>query len=156
LLLMTIGAMVQPSHDGTETPKGRTPTVLVVEDAADSRELYASELSLAGFSVSEAEDGDQGLRLALRLEPDIIVLDLMLPGLNGYSVARLVRTLQRRRRSVIIAVSAITSEPLRLAALDAGCDSFLSKPVVASRVVTEALLLLQRARNATDPNRLPE
>jgi DNA-binding response OmpR family regulator len=156
LLSLTIAVMVQPSHDATKTPIGTVPTVLVVEDAHDSRELYASELSLAGFSVSQAEDGHKALDLALRLEPDVIVLDLMLPGINGYSVARLVRTLQRQRRSVIIAVSAITSEPLRLAALDAGCDSFLSKPVVASRVVTEALLLLQRTRNATDPGPLPD
>jgi DNA-binding response OmpR family regulator len=148
--------MVQTTHDATTTPMATAPTVLVVEDAQDSRELYASELNLAGFSVSEAEDGPQGLNLALRLEPDVIVLDLMLPGLNGYSVARLVRTLQRRRRSAIIAVSAITSEPLRMAAFDAGCDSFLSKPVVASRVVTEALLLLQRARNAADAPPRPE
>ena len=156
MLSLMIAVMIQSSESATEAPNVVAPTVLVVEDAQDSRELYASELSLAGFSVSQAEDGPKGLKLALRLEPDIILLDLMLPGLNGYSVAHLVRSLQRRRRSIIIAVSAITSEALRVAAFDAGCDSFLAKPVVASRVVTEALLLLQRARNAPDTTPLPE
>lgn len=151
-----IAVMIQSSESVTEAPRVTAPTVLVVEDAQDSRELYSSELALAGFSVSQAEDGPKGLKLALRLEPDIIVLDLMLPGLNGYSVAHLVRSLQRRRRSVIIAVSAITSEVLRAAAFNAGCDSFLAKPVVASRVVTEALLWLQRGRHPPDAAPLPE
>ncbi len=123
----------------------------MIEDAKDARELFASELELAGFVVFQAETGHEGLDKAVSFEPDIIVLDLMLPGLNGFNLARLVRAIQRDRGVVIVAVSVLTADPLRRAALDAGCDCFLSKPVVPARVVEEALVLLKRAKERPSP-----
>jgi len=124
----------------------------VIEDAQDTRELYALELEAAGFIVSQAESGEEGLERVRRFEPDVIVLDLMLPGIDGFSVARVVRTLDRYRNVAILAVSALTSEPLRVEALGAGCDFFLRKPVVAATVVEQARLLMERRWAATPPS----
>jgi DNA-binding response OmpR family regulator len=125
-------------------PHARAPRVLVIEDSRESRELYALELELAGFIVSQAGTGEEGLQQVRRFEPDVIVLDLMLPGLDGFSVARVVRALERYRNVGILAVTALMSEPMRVEALGAGCDFFLRKPVEASTVVEQARLLLDR------------
>ena len=101
----------------------------MIEDSRESRELYVLELELAGFMVSQAATGEEGLAQVRNFEPDVIVLDLMLPGIDGFSVARVVRALERHRNVAILAVSALTSEPLRKEALGVGCDSFLCKPV---------------------------
>jgi DNA-binding response OmpR family regulator len=124
----------------------------VIEDSRESRELYALELELAGFMVSQAATGEEGLAEVRRFEPDVIVLDLMLPGIDGFSVARVVRALERYRNVAILAVSALTSEPLRREALGVGCDSFLYKPVVATTVVEQARLLLARRQAVTLPS----
>ena len=116
----------------------------MIEDVADFRELLASELELAGFSVAEAADGEEGLAEVRSFEPDVVVLDLMLPRLNGFSLARVVRAYERERKIAILAVSALTSEPLRNMALNAGCDSFLGKPVTTNEVIEEVRRLLRR------------
>ena len=84
----------------------RPPRALVIEDAHDTCELFASELTLAGFIVVRAANGEDGLERARQFEPDVIVLDLMLPGVNGFSVARAVRARERQRNVSIVAVSA--------------------------------------------------
>jgi DNA-binding response OmpR family regulator len=113
------------SGDGDE---GRGALVLLVEDDAIARELMASELQHAGFVVRQAADGEEGLDEARRFRPDVIVLDLMLPKVNGFSLVRAVRTLEHGPRAVV-AVSGLASEALRSEALAAGCDAFLPKPV---------------------------
>jgi DNA-binding response OmpR family regulator len=118
------------------------PRALVIEDAADSRELYVRELESVGFTVFGADDGENGIQLVQRLQPALIILDLMLPGTSGFGVARWVRERSPRQDIAILAVSALTSETLRREALEAGCDSILSKPVEASVVVAEAVRIL--------------
>jgi DNA-binding response OmpR family regulator len=132
-------------------PRPGAHRVLVIEDAQDTRELYALELELAGFIVWQAASGEEGLDKVRHLRPDVIVLDLMLPGLDGFSVARVVRALEDDRKAAIIAVSALSSEPLRTEALGAGCDSFLRKPVDAATVVDRARFLLARRQTAGLP-----
>jgi DNA-binding response OmpR family regulator len=127
--------------------RSRPPRALVVEDAEDSRELFACELERAGFIVAWASDGESALAQAREFEPDLIVLDLMLPGLNGFTVARAVRSSKEHRDVAILAVTALTSDAMRRMALDAGCDVVLCKPVVASNVVDEAHLLIDSRRN---------
>jgi DNA-binding response OmpR family regulator len=124
----------------------------VVEDAQETRELYVLELESAGFIVCQAACGEEALEKLRHFDPDVIVLDLMLPGVDGFSVARVVRALEGDRKAAIIAVSALSSEPLRAAALGAGCDSFLRKPVDAATVVEQARLLLARRQMAGLPS----
>jgi DNA-binding response OmpR family regulator len=125
--------------------EGRRSSVLVVEDTRDHRELYASELRAAGFAVLEASDGNAALFQAVRSRPEAIVLDLMLPGVNGFHVARILKADERTRHSSIIAVTALTSETFRNRALEAGCDAFLRKPVEGSAVVAAVLRLLSES-----------
>jgi DNA-binding response OmpR family regulator len=125
---------------------------LVVEDTDDIRELYATELESAGFVVAQAGNGEIAMSLAQEFEPDVIVLDLMLPGVNGLSVARAVRAAEKHPgRLVILAVTALTSDAMRRLAIDSGCDAVLCKPVEPAVVIDEAhLLLTRRKRSPSD------
>jgi DNA-binding response OmpR family regulator len=139
---------------GDRTTRPRGPLVLIIEDATDLRDLFAAELATDGFLVIDAADGEAGIDKAKRFEPDAIVLDLMLPGLNGFNVARILRGHERTRDAVIVAVTALTSSRLRAMALEAGCDSCLLKPVLGAAVVRELMRLLVAKRSLADLSRL--
>lgn len=124
--------------------RARAIRVLVIEDEQASREFVASELEHAGYLVGEAADGQEGLEQVRRFAPDVIVLDLMLPVLSGFAVARAVRALDRHRNCAILAVTALASEVLRIEALSAGCDVLLRKPVPAALVAEQVCRLVTR------------
>jgi DNA-binding response OmpR family regulator len=121
----------------------------VIEDAEELCELFAHELERSGFIAYRARDGQEGLEMARRLDPDAIVLDLILPTLSGFSVARSVRGLERTRNSAIVAVSGLTSDALRMEAFSAGCDAFLRKPVACAAVVAQVRQALARRASVT-------
>jgi two-component system alkaline phosphatase synthesis response regulator PhoP len=152
--------MVPNTRDGVDStshdarPRGRGPLVLVIEDTSDLRDLFAAELATDGFMVISAEDGESGIDKARRFTPDAIVLDLMLPAINGFNVARILRNDPATENTAILAVTALTSERLRNLAIEAGCDACLSKPVLSAKIVAELLRLLARRRNAADLSRL--
>jgi DNA-binding response OmpR family regulator len=133
----------------------RAVRVLVVEDERAQLEYLASELERAGFTVMEAANGDEGLEKVRSFEPDVVVLDLMLPEISGFVLARAVRSFERTRDIGIVAVSALASEALRIEALAAGCDAFLTKPVRAALVVEQVRLVLTR-RDSPARRRLGE
>jgi DNA-binding response OmpR family regulator len=133
----------------------RAVRVLVVEDEGAQLEYLASELERAGFTVMEAANGDEGLEKVRSFEPDVVVLDLMLPEISGFVLARAVRSFERTRDIGIVAVSALASEALRIEALAAGCDAFLTKPVRAALVVEQVRLVLTR-RDSPARRRLGE
>ena len=128
--------------------------VLIVEDTTDLRDLFAAELATHGFLVLDAADGETGVEKAQRFAPDAIVLDLMLPGVDGFKVARIVRDSESTRNAVIVAVTALTSYRVHAMALEAGCDSCLTKPVLGPAVVRELMRLLVRRGTTADLSRL--
>jgi DNA-binding response OmpR family regulator len=128
--------------------------VLIIEDTTDLRDLFAAELATNGFLVIDAVDGEAGIDKAKRFEPDAIVLDLMLPGINGFNVARILRAHAPTQNAVIIAVTALTSFSMQSMALEAGCDSYLVKPVLGAAVVRELMRLLVAKRSLADLSRL--
>jgi DNA-binding response OmpR family regulator len=128
--------------------------VLIIEDTTDLRDLFAAELATDGFLVIDAVDGEGGIDKAKRFEPDAIVLDLMLPGINGFNVARILRSHEPTRNAAIVAVTALTSIRLRSMALEAGCDSCLVKPVLGATVVRELMRLLVAKRSSADLSRV--
>jgi DNA-binding response OmpR family regulator len=140
--------------DGARSVRPRGPLVLIIEDTTDLRDLFAAELATDGFLVIDAVDGESGIDKAMRFQPDAVVLDLMLPGINGFNVARLLRSRDRTEHMVILAVTALTSERLRAMALEAGCDACLSKPVLGATVVAELMRLLVRKRSQADLTRV--
>ena len=140
--LVALPAPMRSSSRMSSGPRPVAPRALVIEDAQDSRDLWALELEAAGFRVFCAGDGESGIQQVQRIEPVLIVLDLMLPRTSGFSVARWVRDFDGGKEVAILAVSALTSNAMVRAAIDAGCDAFLAKPVTADAVVVEAARLL--------------
>jgi len=143
-----------PASDAPRISRPRGPLVLIIEDTTDLRDLFAAELATDGFLVIDAMDGESGIDKARRFEPDAVVLDLMLPGINGFNVARILRSNERTQEVVIVAVTALTSNRLRMMAIEAGCDSCLSKPVLGSAVIRELMRLLVSKRSGADMSRL--
>src|ERR1700722_1964505 len=121
----------------------RAIRVLIAEDEQTSREFLASELEREGFLVCQAANGEEALEQVARFAPDVIVLDLMLPVVNGFAVARALHSLGRRRNVAILAVTALASEALRIEALAAGCDGFLRKPIPVTLVIEHLRLLVE-------------
>jgi DNA-binding response OmpR family regulator len=132
------------------------PLVLVVEDDDNLRDLFSTELAAAGFMVLEAPDGATAIEKAVRFGPHAIVLDLMLPGVDGFKVARRLRAEESTSNVAIIAFTALTSEKIREMARAAGCDAFMSKPVLPAALVGELVRLLASRRAAADMTRVTQ
>jgi DNA-binding response OmpR family regulator len=128
--------------------------VLIVEDEDSLRELYAAELASAGFMVLEAEDGATAIAKAFQFGPHALVLDLMLPGIDGFKVARRLRGDDRTHDMSIIAVTALTSQKFQNLAIAAGCDAFLSKPVLSAALIGE--LVRQLAKRSKSGGSQPD
>ena len=112
-----------PSTDGTAARR----RILIVEDNDDVRDMLRTALSIVGHDVHEAADGERGLEAALRLRPDVALIDLGLPGLDGYEVARRLRAAGHRDR--LVAVTGYGQAEDRRRSADAGFDAHLVKPV---------------------------
>ena len=104
-------------------------TVLVAEDDEDVRLLMLTQLRMKGYRTAEARDGQETLDAAHALRPDVILMDLQLPRLNGFAVARFVRQTRALRGVPIIVVSAHDPAKHRNLALAAGCNAYVQKPV---------------------------
>jgi CheY-like chemotaxis protein len=103
--------------------------VLTIEDYADARDSLRSLLELSGHEVREAADGPTGIELALRLQPDVVLIDIGLPGLDGYGVARRIRSAPQGHLMILAAVTGYGQPEDRRKAEEAGFDALLVKPV---------------------------
>ena len=131
-------ALAPPSTDGDQ--RGGLQ-VLVVEDNDDAREMMRHLLLLAGHTVREASDGSMGLAMALDAPPDVAIIDVGLPELDGFEVARRLRADPRGRGVILIALTGYGQHETRARALEAGFDAFLVKPLAADeleRILTAA------------------
>ena len=107
--------------------KGRT--VLLVEDYADSRLMMRLLLEMSGYRIVEAETGREAVEFAERECPDVILMDLSLPEIDGLTATKFIRELEILRDVPIIALSAHAAEHFHNAALAAGCNHYVTKPV---------------------------
>lgn len=103
--------------------------ILVVEDNKANRDLISFVLKPHGYEIIEAADGNDGLRLAREARPDLIFMDLQMPGLDGLTATRAVREIPELKGVKIIAVTAFAMAGDRETALAAGVDEYLSKPI---------------------------
>jgi DNA-binding response OmpR family regulator len=103
--------------------------ILIVEDQQDIRELIRMSLEFDGFDIHEAENGDVALKLAAQLSPDLMLLDVMMPGsLDGLAVCQRIKSDPARKRTKVIMLSARNQAADRAAGLKAGADDYLVKP----------------------------
>jgi CheY-like chemotaxis protein len=122
------------SPDHSQDVSGTRPvltirnSILVVDDTRDSREMLAEYLTFCGFDVHQAEDGLEAIDKAVRIHPPIILMDLMMPRLDGWEATRRLKADERTRDITIIALSAFSCTDERHLAHEAGCDDFIPKP----------------------------
>ena len=115
----------------------RGPLVLVVDDYRDAREMYAQYLEASGFRVAEASTGVEAVRIARELKPDCILMDLALPGIDGWEATRQIKADGATAKIPIIAITGHTSELASRDARAAGCAAFVIKPALPDAVVSE-------------------
>jgi CheY-like chemotaxis protein len=108
--------------------KERTKLVLVVEDYDDARLMYRMGLEFAGFAVEEARDGEEALDKARNAKPDLILMDLALPKIDGWEVSRRLKADPATRGIPIVALTGHALESHARDAALAGCDAFIAKP----------------------------
>lgn len=104
------------------------PKILLVEDFDDTRLMMKMWLEKRGYRVIEAETGEKAITLAQREAPDLIIMDVMMPGMNGLDATQRIRQYQALRRTPIVAVSAYGADEYRRLAIQAGCNEYVSTP----------------------------
>ena len=112
-------------------------TVLLVEDNEDNLIVYRTILDHVGYRVIEARDGEEGVARAKSDQPDLILMDVSLPKMDGWEATRRIKADEGTRRIPIIAVTAHALDDDREKATQVGCDGYLAKPVAPRRVVEE-------------------
>jgi CheY-like chemotaxis protein len=120
------------------------PKILLVEDNEMNRDMLARRLQRRGYEVVLATDGGQGVELAAAQTPDLILLDMSLPVLDGWQAARQLKAAEATRAIPIIALTAHAMTGDRDKALEAGCNDYDTKPVELPRLLDKIEALLQR------------
>jgi CheY-like chemotaxis protein len=112
-----------------EPEQNRRPVVLVIEDHEDTRFMLRMILEQDGCAMLEAADGLKGVEMAIRQQPDLVLMDGTLPGLDGLSAARLMREQESLREVPIVVLSGHAGAEFQAAARAAGCDASITKPL---------------------------
>jgi two-component system, cell cycle response regulator DivK len=126
------------------------PLVLVVDDMVDGREICAEYLSFRGYRVATAADGHEALAQAFDLLPTVILMDLSLPGIDGWEVTRRLKRDERTRHIPVIALTAHALASARDAALSAGCDAVVTKPCLPKELEAEVRRQIERNASRSD------
>jgi len=120
-----------------------TQTILLVEDDENFREVLSYSLRREGYEVREARDGQEALTNARENTPDLIVLDVMLPGLDGFSICRILRA---EMETPIILLTARMGEMDKIVGLESGADDYVTKPFSTGELVARIRAVMRRAR----------
>jgi two-component system alkaline phosphatase synthesis response regulator PhoP len=124
-----------------------TEVILVIDDEEDIRELIRYNLQKEGFKVIGAASGEEGLTLVKNARPDLVILDLMLPGVGGLMVCRQLKGDAALKDIPIIMVSALGDEPTIVSGLELGADDYISKPFSPKVLVARVKSVLRRGKN---------
>lgn len=125
-----------------------SPLVLVVEDYQDAREMYAAYLQFSGYRVAEATNGIEAIEQANELMPDIILMDLALPKMDGWEATRRLKMAEKTRHIPIVALTGHALAGHAEGARQAGCDSFVTKPCLPDALVAEIKRMLSTRESA--------
>jgi CheY-like chemotaxis protein len=125
--------------------KADAATVLLVEDTEDNRQMMRRLLEMSGYRVVEAVNGKEAVEVAPQIKPEIILMDLSLPFIDGLAATRRIRSLPGMSKVPIVAVSAHDTADFHSEALEAGCDAYITKPIdypqledLVNRLVTKS------------------
>jgi two-component system cell cycle response regulator DivK len=122
------------------------PLVLVVDDFQDNREMYAEFLAYQGFRVIQAANGVEALDQAFSNHPDIIIMDLSLPVMDGWEATRRLKADERTNAIPVVALTGHAMQGHSKGAIEAGCDSFVAKPCLPDQLVAEIKKMLSTSR----------
>ena len=126
----------------------QSPLILVVDDYQDAREMYAEYLQFSGFRVAEAKNGNEAVEQALALKPALILMDLSLPGMDGWEATRRLKADETTRHIPIVSLTGHALAGASEGAKRAGCDSFVTKPCLPDDLVVEVRRMLSTAKPA--------
>lgn len=129
-----------------------SPLILLVDDYADNRAMYARYLAFEGFRVDEATNGEEALDKAGRLLPDLIVMDLSLPVLDGWEATRRLKGHPRTRRIPVLALTGHALGDHEREASRAGCDGYVTKPCLPEDLAARIRAMLE----STTPRKRPK
>jgi two-component system, cell cycle response regulator DivK len=124
------------------------PLVLVVEDYQDAREMYAAYLAFSGYRVAEATNGIEAIEKTIELMPDIILMDLALPRMDGWEATRRLKLDERTKHIPIVALTGHALAGHAEGARQAGCDAFVTKPCLPDALVAEIQRMLSARTDA--------
>lgn len=138
--------LVKPT-DPTPAERGRSrPLVLLVEDQSELRHLYAQQLSISGFDVIEAGDGAEAIAHTTASGPDVVLMDLSLPIVDGWEATRRLKSDQRTAHIPVVALTAHDGSGELQRATRAGCDWFVPKPCPPDALIVEIRRVLAGRR----------
>jgi len=121
--------------------------VLVVEDYQDAREMYSAYLQFSGYRVEEATNGLEAIEKAIELTPDIILMDLALPKVDGWEATKRLKSDPRTKHIPIVALTGHALAGFAEGAREAGCDAFVTKPCLPDALVAEIRRMLAKTRH---------
>jgi two-component system, cell cycle response regulator DivK len=127
------------------------PLVLVVEDYQDAREMYTAYLQFSGYRVAEATNGLEAIEQAQALLPDIILMDLALPMMDGWEATRRLKADDRTRHIPVVALTGHALAGHADGAREAGCDAFVTKPCLPDELVAEIKRMLKSSEHPRNP-----
>jgi CheY-like chemotaxis protein len=127
--------------------RSRAGVILVVDDTSDTRDMYSLYLSGRGFKVPTARDGLSGIEAARTHQPDVIVMDLSMPGLDGIETTRRLKADPRTSHIPVLILTAYPYHAAHGGALEAGADEFLTKPCLPADLEKHVQRLLLRRRS---------
>ena len=136
--------MTQTQPAQTQPAQTQPPTILVADDEHDIRELVAYRLSRSGYTIIEARDGQEAFELAADQPPDMAVLDVMMPRLNGFDLTERLRHTPATRQLPILLMSASVQEADISRGIAAGADGYLTKPFTPDQLLTRVRDVLSR------------
>jgi CheY-like chemotaxis protein len=129
-------------------PKIDPPRVLLVDDYPDARDMYTEYLEYSGFAVAQASNGIEALKKAAEMSPDIILMDLSLPVMDGWEATRRLKADERTAHIPVVALTGHALAGISEGAKKAGCDAFVTKPCLPEELVKEIRKVLESRSTA--------
>ena len=125
-------------------PETNTRTILIADDEPDILEIISYNLQAEGYEVITAKNGNEALELAKQHKPDLIILDVMMPGKTGFEVCKILRALPSFQETVIIFLTALNDDSTQIKGLETGGDDYLTKPISPKVLISRVNALFRR------------